>query len=70
MSTVFRQPQLLRRVSILGFISEHDALPRRELPVDTAQSRNSEVRIRGKRVPYRVTIGTQPVSGSQNSSQQ
>ncbi|MEE4161727.1 MAG: carboxypeptidase [Woeseiaceae bacterium] len=42
---------------------DNDALPRRELPVDTAQTRDSEVRIRGQRVPYRVTIGTQPVYG-------
>ena len=40
-----------------------EALPRRELPVDTAETREAEVRIQGNRVPYRVTIGTQPVYG-------
>jgi carboxypeptidase C (cathepsin A) len=43
-------------------------LPERELPVDTAQTRDAEVRIRGERVPYRVTIGTQPVYGDDDKA--
>lgn len=38
-------------------------LPERLLPADTAVSRTAEVTIRGQRVPYRVTTGTQPVYG-------
>jgi carboxypeptidase C (cathepsin A) len=45
-----------------------DALPRRELPVDTAEVREAEVSIRGERVPYRVTIGTQPVYGEDDKA--
>jgi len=32
-----------------------------EVPVDEAVTREDEVAIRGQRVPYRVTLGTQPV---------
>jgi len=35
----------------------------RALPADTAITTTSEVTIRGERVPYRVTTGTQPVYG-------
>lgn len=38
-------------------------LPERVLPADTALSKTAEVTIRGERVPYRVTTGTQPVYG-------
>jgi len=41
-------------------------LPMRSLPPDFAQSKEREVRIRGERVPYRVTIGTQPVYGDED----
>ena len=44
------------------------ALPKRELPVDTAHTREAEARIRGARVPYRVTIGTQPVYGEDDQA--
>ena len=44
----------------------NDELPRRELPADMSQSQDAEVRIRGERVPYRVTIGTQPVYGDED----
>ncbi len=37
--------------------------PIRSLPADTALTRTAEVTIRGERVPYRVTTGTQPVYG-------
>ncbi|MEM9385468.1 MAG: carboxypeptidase [Pseudomonadota bacterium] len=43
-------------------------LPRRELPADSAQTREAEVEIRGNRVPYRVTIGTQPVYGDEDAA--
>ena len=45
-----------------------DKLPRRELPVDMSQTSEAEVRIRGQRVPYRVTIGTQPVYGDDDKA--
>ena len=38
-------------------------LPERSLPPDTAITATDEVTIRGTRVPYRVTTGTQPVYG-------
>ena len=40
-----------------------DSLPERKLPVDMAQTQDGEVTILGKRVRYRVTLGTQPVYG-------
>ena len=42
------------------------ALPERRLPVDMARTQESQVTIRGERVPYRVTIGTQPVYGEKD----
>ena len=44
------------------------ALPRRELPVDTAASQDAEVIIRGESVPYTVTVGTQPVYGDEDTA--
>jgi carboxypeptidase C (cathepsin A) len=38
-------------------------LPERVLPADMALTRTAQVTIRGERVPYRVTTGTQPVYG-------
>jgi len=43
-------------------------LPRRELPADMAQSREAEVNILGERVRYRVTVGTQPVFGEDDTA--
>lgn len=43
-------------------------LPERVLPADTALTRSSEVAIRGVRVPYRVTTGTQPVYGEDGTT--
>jgi carboxypeptidase C (cathepsin A) len=42
---------------------EKDELPERILPADMAITRTAQVTIRGQRVPYRVTVGTQPVYG-------
>ena len=38
-------------------------LPERILPADTTITKTAEATIRGQRVPYRVTTGTQPVYG-------
>ena len=38
-------------------------LPERKLPADMAMTKSAEVTILGQRVPYDVTIGTQPVYG-------
>ncbi|MEM6701939.1 MAG: carboxypeptidase [Acidobacteriota bacterium] len=38
-------------------------LPERKLPADMKMSREAEVTIRGEKVPYKVTLGTQPVYG-------
>ncbi len=38
-------------------------LPERKLPADMAITHEAEVAIGGERVPYRVTLGTQPVYG-------
>ena len=38
-------------------------LPERKLPADMSLTQTNEVTIRGARVPYRVTTGTQPVYG-------
>lgn len=40
-----------------------EPLPERVLPADVAISKTAQVTIRGARVPYRVTTGTQPVYG-------
>lgn len=39
----------------------------RELPVDTAIVSTHEVEVKGERIPYRTTIGTQPVYGEEDS---
>ena len=44
-------------------------LPERTLPADWSRSQNDAVTIRGKRVPYEVTIGTQPVYGEDGKAQ-
>lgn len=46
--------------------AHREALPERRLPVDMAHTQDAEVMIRGKRVPYEVTIGTQPVYGEED----
>ncbi len=43
--------------------SDRSELPRRILPADTAITVPGEVKIRGSRVPYQATTGTQPVYG-------
>lgn len=43
-------------------------LPERKLPADMALTKNAQVTIRGERVPYRVTIGTQPVYGKKGQT--
>ena len=43
--------------------SNDDAAAKRHLPVDTTITQTDEVTIKGTRVPYRVTTGTQPVYG-------
>ncbi len=43
--------------------AEERDLPERILPADTAITRTAEATIGGRRVPYRVTTGTQPVYG-------
>ena len=40
-----------------------DKLPERRLPADSAMTTEAEVMIGGERVPYQVTLGTQPVYG-------
>jgi carboxypeptidase C (cathepsin A) len=42
---------------------ENGSLPERALPADMVLTRSAQVTIRGARVPYRVTTGTQPVYG-------
>ena len=44
-------------------------LPERKLTPDEAMSKTAQVTIRGKRVPYRVTTGTQPVYGQDGVAQ-
>ncbi|MDZ7808271.1 MAG: hypothetical protein U5K71_14325 [Gracilimonas sp.] len=36
---------------------------KRELPADTSIVSTDEVTVKGQKVPYRVTVGTQPVYG-------
>ena len=43
-------------------------LPERVLPADMALTSTDEVTIRGERVPYRVTTGTQPVYGEDGAT--
>jgi carboxypeptidase C (cathepsin A) len=43
-------------------------LPERKLPADFAITKEAEVTIRGARVPYRVTTGTQPVYGERDKA--
>ena len=45
-----------------------DVKAERSLPADTAITSNGAVTIRGQRVPYRVTTGTQPVYGSDDTA--
>lgn len=48
-------------------MSPGDVLPDRTLPADSTITMTDEVTIKGVRVPYRVTTGTQPVYGSDGS---
>jgi len=48
-------------------MSPEDVLPDRTLPADSTLSMTDEVTIKGVRVPYRVTTGTQPVYGPDGS---
>jgi carboxypeptidase C (cathepsin A) len=43
-------------------------LPERILPADTKITKTGQVTIRGSRVPYRVTTGTQPVFGEDGAT--
>jgi carboxypeptidase C (cathepsin A) len=43
-------------------------LPKRELPADTKLTKTAQATIRGARVPYRVTTGTQPVYGEDGAT--
>ncbi len=43
-------------------------LPERRLPADMKHTKEAEVTIRGERVPYRVTVGTQPVYGDDDKA--
>jgi len=45
-----------------------DVPPERSLPADTTITATAEVTIRGQRVPYRVTTGTQPVYGDEGKT--
>ncbi len=49
--------------SEMAAVPERGDLPERVLPADVAITKTAEVTIRGERVPYRVTTGTQPVYG-------
>jgi len=48
--------------------AEEEKLPERKLPADMALTRTAEATIRGERVPYRVTTGTQPVYGEDGAT--
>ncbi|MDX1503100.1 MAG: carboxypeptidase [Thermoanaerobaculia bacterium] len=43
-------------------------LPERKLPADFKLTREAQATIRGERVPYRVTVGTQPVYGEDGAT--
>ncbi|TDI72032.1 MAG: carboxypeptidase [Bacteroidetes bacterium] len=47
------------------FVSNATYAQERALPVDTTITSSDEVTISGQRVPYRVTVGTQPVWGEE-----
>ncbi|MDX1644359.1 MAG: carboxypeptidase, partial [Thermoanaerobaculia bacterium] len=49
-------------------MEEKKDLPERALPPDTTLTKTAEVIIRGARVPYRVTTGTQPVYGDDDTA--
>lgn len=48
-------------------MSPEEVAPDRTLPADFTITANDEVTIKGERVPYRVTTGTQPVYGPDGS---
>ncbi len=47
---------------------EKSDLPKRELPAESAITKTKQVTIRGQKVPYRVTTGTQPVYGEDGAT--
>lgn len=47
---------------------EDPDLPKRELPADMTITKSDQVMIRGTRVPYQVTTGTQPVFGEDGAT--
>ncbi len=58
-----QQPSSQERNGQEAEAEREDELPERALPPDTAIASTHEVTIRGHRVPYRATTGTQPVYG-------
>ncbi len=48
--------------------AEKVELPKRELPADFSLTKTDEATIRGERVPYQVTTGTQPVFGEDGAT--
>ncbi len=54
--------------SMKGAESPMESLPERKLPADTALTRAATVEILGRRVPYEVTTGTQPVYGEDGAT--
>ena len=48
--------------------ASREPLPERRLPANMSHSKEAEVTIRGQRVPYRVTLGTQPVYGDKDKA--
>lgn len=52
---------ILILLSIVGVFTSQ--AQKRELPVDTALVSSSEVTVKGQTIPYRSTVGTQPVYG-------
>ena len=49
--------------ALAAMVQAQSSMPERHLPVDTTITATDEVTIKGERVPYRVTTGTQPVYG-------
>lgn len=58
MLTAAQKPEMMKEESEREVKPE---LPKRELPAEMAITKTAQVAIRGQKVPYRVTTGTQPV---------
>lgn len=64
----FSLPLALLLLCSLATAQKSEPIVERALPAESAIATTSEVTIKGKRIPYKVTAGTQPVFGTEGKA--